>query len=95
MPWKENTTMSQRQEFVQEALKESANIRALCREYGITPRTGYKWIKRYQEQGKLDYMIVAAVPGVAHAEAVRSLKKLCEKYGTPIRPGADAKSNGN
>ena len=52
MPWKENTTMSQRQEFVQEALKESANIRALCREYGITPRTGYKWIKRYQEQGE-------------------------------------------
>ena len=53
MPWKENTTMSQRQEFVQEALKENANIRALCREYGITPRTGYKWIKRYQEQGEV------------------------------------------
>ncbi len=53
MPWKENTTMSQRQEFVQEALKGTANIRALCREYGITARTGYKWIKRYQEQGEM------------------------------------------
>jgi len=52
MPWKEKTTMSQRLEFVQEALKENANIRALCREYGITPRTGYKWIKRYREQGE-------------------------------------------
>jgi transposase InsO family protein len=52
MPWKENTTMSQRQEFVREALKEGANIRALCREYGITPRTGYKWIRRYLEQGE-------------------------------------------
>ncbi len=52
MPWKENTTMSQRQEFVQEALKENTNIRALCREYGITPRTGYKWIERYREQGE-------------------------------------------
>ena len=51
MSWKENTTMSQRQEFVELALKENANIRALCREFGITPRTGYKWIKRYQEQG--------------------------------------------
>lgn len=52
MPWKEQTTMSQRQEFVQEALREHANIRALCREYKITPRTGYKWIKRYQELGE-------------------------------------------
>src|SRR3990172_126749 len=52
MPWKENTTMSQRQEFVEEALKQDANIRALCREYGVTPRTGYKWIQRYQQQGE-------------------------------------------
>jgi transposase InsO family protein len=53
MPWKAKTTMSQRQEFVELALKENANIRALCREFGITPRTGYKWIKRYQEQGEV------------------------------------------
>ncbi len=51
MSWKENTVMSQRQEFVGLALKGSVNIRALCIEFGITPRTGYKWIKRYQEQG--------------------------------------------
>jgi transposase InsO family protein len=51
MPWKEKTAMSQRQEFVELAMKEDANIRALCREFGITPRTGYKWIRRYQEQG--------------------------------------------
>jgi transposase InsO family protein len=51
MPWKEKTAMSQRQEFVEMAMKEDANIRALCREFGITPRTGYKWIQRYQEQG--------------------------------------------
>jgi transposase InsO family protein len=51
MPWKAKTTMSQRQEFVELALKENANIRALCREFDITPRTGYKWIKRYREEG--------------------------------------------
>ena len=53
MPWKAITTMSQRQEFVELALKENANVRAVCREFGITPRTGYKWIKRYQEQGEV------------------------------------------
>lgn len=51
MPWKAMTPMSQRQEFVELALKENANIRALCREYRVTPRTGYKWIKRFQELG--------------------------------------------
>lgn len=51
MPWKAMTLMSQREEFVEIALREYANIRALCREYGITPRTGYKWIKRFQELG--------------------------------------------
>jgi transposase InsO family protein len=45
--------MSQRVEFVALALQEGANIRALCREFKITPRTGYKWIKRYQEQGQV------------------------------------------
>ena len=52
MPWKEKSVMSQRTEFVKEALEENANIRALCREYEITPRTGYKWIQRYKEQGE-------------------------------------------
>lgn len=53
MPWKASTTMSQRLEFVELALKESTNIRALCREFNITPRTGYKWLKRYQEEGDI------------------------------------------
>jgi transposase InsO family protein len=53
MPWKERSVVSQRTEFVEEALKEKANIRALCREYGITPRTGYKWIQRYKEHGEV------------------------------------------
>jgi len=52
MPWEEVTVMAQRMEFVEQALKERANVRALCREFGITPRTGYKWLKRYQELGE-------------------------------------------
>ena len=51
MPWEEVTVMAQRTEFIEEALKEHANLRALCREFGITPRTGYKWLRRYQSEG--------------------------------------------
>ncbi len=52
MPWKESTCMSSRKEFIRFALQEGANIRRLCRHYGISPKTGYKWLKRYQEQGE-------------------------------------------
>jgi transposase InsO family protein len=39
--------MSLRLEFVTLAAKEDANIRQLCRRYGLSPRTAYKWIKRF------------------------------------------------
>jgi putative transposase len=52
MPWKESTPMSERAEFVAKALQEDVNMSALCQEYGISRKTGYKWLRRYQEQGR-------------------------------------------
>jgi transposase InsO family protein len=46
MPWQEQTVMSERQEFVAFALQEGANISALCHQYGISRKTGYKWVAR-------------------------------------------------
>jgi transposase InsO family protein len=51
MPWKEATPMSERTAFVGEALKAEASLSALCREYGISRKTGYKWLRRYQDEG--------------------------------------------
>jgi len=42
--------MNQRVEFVMRAYKEG-NFRALCHEYGISPKTGYKWLERFQQHG--------------------------------------------
>jgi putative transposase len=50
MPWKEMEPMNQRLEFVLKALKTD-NFRALCQEYGIEPKTGYKWKERFLEEG--------------------------------------------
>lgn len=52
MPWKEMELMSIREEFVQAARQAGSNIRQLCRQYHISPRTGYKWLKRYAEGGR-------------------------------------------
>jgi transposase InsO family protein len=52
MPWKEVSLMSSRQEFVLLAQQEGANIRALCRQFGISPKTGYKLLQRYAALGE-------------------------------------------
>ena len=50
MPWKEMSTMSQRREFVTLARAQGSNMRALCRQFGISPTTGYKWLWRFRER---------------------------------------------
>lgn len=57
MTWKVQDIVSQRKEFVMMALGPGSNIRELCRRFGISPRTGYKWIGRYNlfpEEGLKD-----------------------------------------
>jgi transposase InsO family protein len=46
MPWQERSIMAQRQEFVVFARQEGANITALCDRFGISRKTGYKWMAR-------------------------------------------------
>ena len=51
MPWRENSVMSQRHEFVTFAL-DNSNISQISRRYGICRKTAYKWIKRYIQEGE-------------------------------------------
>jgi transposase InsO family protein len=51
MPWNEVSTMSLRSEFLALATAEGANVRQLCRRYGISPKTAYKWIARHKAGG--------------------------------------------
>jgi len=51
MPWKEVSIMSQRLEFVTLATAENANVRLLCRCFGISPGTAYKWLERFKASG--------------------------------------------
>lgn len=46
MVWTEKSTVSLREEFVHLAGQDGANRRALCRRFGISPKTGYKWLAR-------------------------------------------------
>lgn len=46
MPWRESTLMSERSEFVVFARAPGANVSELCRRFGISRKTGYKWLQR-------------------------------------------------
>lgn len=46
MSWETKTVMEQRKQFIIAASAEGANISELCREFGISRKTGHKWINR-------------------------------------------------
>src|SRR6201997_5230871 len=50
MPWKECSVMDERLQFVARRLAGEA-MSELCREFGISRKTGYKIFDRYQETG--------------------------------------------
>lgn len=51
MPWKATDVMNRRQEFVLRVLREQEAFGDVCQEYGISRKTGYKWKKRFLEEG--------------------------------------------
>lgn len=51
MPFRKVSVMEQRREFVMFAMQDGANIRELCRRFGISAPTAYKWLERYRQAG--------------------------------------------
>ena len=51
MPWKETEAMKEKRSFIEAMLKQNRPFVELCREYGISEKTGYKWRNRFLEQG--------------------------------------------
>ena len=70
MPWMECDQMCLRREFVELACVEGANVSALCRRFGISRKTGCKWLKRYRDEGP---------PGLHH----RSRRPCAARCPTP------------
>ncbi len=51
MPWSETNRMEERARFVVEALQGRFSMSELCFRYGVSRKTGYKWIERYHAEG--------------------------------------------
>lgn len=70
MPWQEETSVSQRQHFFNLWQSNSHTVTDLCKLFGISRKTGYKWINRGLEQ-KQDWFVD------------RSKRPICSPLKTP------------
>ncbi len=50
MPWKESVIMDERIKFIGRLL-QGEKMAELCREFGISRKTGYKFFDRYKDVG--------------------------------------------
>ena len=51
MPWKDLTTVSQRFELVRLYLEGQTSMTALCARFGVSRKTGHKWVAAYRAGG--------------------------------------------
>jgi putative transposase len=53
MPWMETAPVEQRERFIRDHRLELYAMAELCGRYGISRKTGYKWLARFDEGGRL------------------------------------------
>lgn len=51
MGWKETCVVDERMRFVIAAEQREESFAALCRRFGVSRKTGYEWLGRYEEAG--------------------------------------------
>jgi len=51
MPWARTDWMSERLKFIAMYLEYEASFSDLCLDFGISRKTGYKWVRRYEAEG--------------------------------------------
>ncbi len=52
MPWQETDAMTERLEFVYDAMRGLYTMRELCDRHGIVRSNGYKWLERFDAEGR-------------------------------------------
>lgn len=51
MPWMETCPMDERKKFVEAVIAEQADMDTVCGAFGISRKTGYKWLARFKVGG--------------------------------------------
>lgn len=51
MPWKDVKPMDEKILFIADYLRQVDTFSQLCERFGVSRKTGYKWVERYQQGG--------------------------------------------
>jgi transposase InsO family protein len=90
MPWTEVTKMEERKEFILRAFDKNENFSQLCREFGISTKTGYKWKDRFMKEGLAGLLDQSRRPKKHSSQLTEQvickmiqIKELKRKWGAP------------
>jgi putative transposase len=88
MPWQGVCPMELRMRLINAVLAEDDSMTALCEEYGVSRKTGYKWLSRFRTAGAAGLAERSRAPHVvpwaitlAQAEAIMSLRQQHPNWG--------------
>ncbi|ANP84958.1 helix-turn-helix domain-containing protein [Rhizobium leguminosarum] len=85
MVWRETGIMDERLRFVGECLAGEETMTALCAAYGISRKTGYKWLERYRALGPAGLIDLPRAP-LEHGRATAAelvARIVAEKEANP------------
>jgi putative transposase len=69
MGWKETCAVDERMRFVMAVQEQEEAVAAVCRRFGVSRKTGYKWLGRYEEAGVEGLMDRSPAP-LHHPQAI-------------------------
>jgi transposase InsO family protein len=79
MSWKETCAVDERAMFVGECLRGDLSVAELCRRYEVSRKTGYKWLGRYEAEGKAGLKDRSHVPHhCPHGLSEETIEKILE-----------------
>ncbi len=88
MPWREVCPMDERVRLIGAVLAGEESMSELCEEFGVSRKTGYKWMQRYLEQGLAGLEDRSRAPRVvpwaisqAQAEAISGVRREHPSWG--------------
>ncbi|MDH5446874.1 MAG: integrase core domain-containing protein [Gammaproteobacteria bacterium] len=84
MPWTETCEMKEKINFIAAWQSEVYNMTDLCHRFGISRKTGYKWVDRYRQEGvdglKARSRACHHHPNAISEEVIHEILKLKSRY---------------
>jgi len=69
MVWRKTCAMEERMRFVMAVVENQESFAAVCRRFGVSRRTGYKWFERYEAAGAEGLVEYSRAP-LTHPQAL-------------------------